>query len=300
MAALLQTPLPALNDSEAERLPESLPAVVDAHVHLFPDHLFESIWQWFDQYGWPIRYRLKSTEIVEFLSAHGISRIVGLHYAHRSGVARELNGYMSALCRRYPQLTGMATVFPGEKNTGQILAEAFDAGLAGVKLHCHVQCFDMLGKAMHEIYRICQASDKPIIMHVGREPKSPAYPCDPYELCSAERLEQVLFEYPDLRICVPHLGADEFDAYQRLLTHYDNLWLDTTMTLADYLPFCNVPDLATMRADRLMYGSDFPNLPYAWDREIQRILRRKLNPDRLLKLFGQNAVDFYAIDMEAI
>ncbi|MGD9056919.1 MAG: amidohydrolase family protein [Desulfobacterales bacterium] len=300
MAALLQTPLPALNDSEAERLPESLPAVVDAHVHLFPDHLFKSIWQWFDQYGWPIRYRLKSTEIVEFLLAHGISRIVGLHYAHRAGVARELNGYMSALCRRYPQLTGMATVFPGEKNTGQILAEAFDAGLAGVKLHCHVQCFDMLGEAMHEIYRICQASDKPIIMHVGREPKSPAYPCDPYELCSAERLERVLSEYSDLRICVPHLGADEFDAYQRLITHYDNLWLDTTMTLADYLPFCNVPDLATMRADRLMYGSDFPNLPYAWDREIQRILRRKLNPDRLLKLFGQNAVDFYAIDMEAI
>jgi predicted TIM-barrel fold metal-dependent hydrolase len=192
MAALLQTPLPALNDSEAERLPESLPAVVDAHVHLFPDHLFKSIWQWFDQYGWPIRYRLKSTEIVEFLLAHGISRIVGLHYAHRAGVARERNGYMSALCRRYPQLTGMATVFPGEKNTGQILAEAFDAGLAGVKLHCHVQCFDMLGEAMHEIYRICQAYDKPIIMHVGREPKSPAYPCDPYELCSAERLERVL------------------------------------------------------------------------------------------------------------
>ena len=300
MAALLQTPLPALNDSEADRLPEFLPPVVDAHVHLFPDHLFKSIWQWFDQYGWPIRYRLKSTEIVEFLLAHGISRIVGLHYAHRAGVARELNGYMSALCRRYPQLTGMATVFPGEKNTDQILAEAFDAGLAGVKLHCHVQCFDMLGDAMHEIYRICQAADKPITMHVGREPKSPAYPCDPYELCSAERLEQVLAEYPDLRICVPHLGADEFDAYQRMIAQYENLWLDTTMALADYLSFGNIPDLATMRANRLMYGSDFPNLPYAWDREIQRVLRLNLNPDRQLKLFGQNAIDFYAINMEAI
>ncbi|MBW2515752.1 MAG: amidohydrolase [Deltaproteobacteria bacterium] len=299
MRALLQTPLPALNDREADRLPQSLPAVVDAHVHLFPDHLFQSIWQWFDQYGWPVRYRLKSAEIVEFLLSRGISRIVGLHYAHRPGVARELNIYMSELCRLYPQLTGMATVYPGEKDTDQILTQAFDAGLAGVKLHCHVQCFDMRGDGMHEIYRICQAADKPIIMHVGREPKSPAYPCDPYELCSAERLERVLAEYPDLRICVPHLGADEFDAYQRLIAQYENLWLDTTMTLADYLPFGKIPDLAAMRADRLMYGSDFPNLPYAWDREIQRILRLNLNPDRLLKLCGQNAMDFYRISMKA-
>ncbi|MGD2099520.1 MAG: hypothetical protein PVG35_18225 [Desulfobacterales bacterium] len=54
MTALLQTPLPALNDRAANHLPEHLPAVVDAHVHLFPDHIFASIWQWFDKYGWPI------------------------------------------------------------------------------------------------------------------------------------------------------------------------------------------------------------------------------------------------------
>jgi predicted TIM-barrel fold metal-dependent hydrolase len=58
MAALLQTPLPALNDPESDHVPELLPGVIDAHVHLFPDHLFKSVWQWFDRYGWPIRYRL--------------------------------------------------------------------------------------------------------------------------------------------------------------------------------------------------------------------------------------------------
>ena len=37
MSALLQTPLPALNDPEGAHVPESLPDVIDAHVHLFPD-----------------------------------------------------------------------------------------------------------------------------------------------------------------------------------------------------------------------------------------------------------------------
>ena len=54
MSALLQTPLPALNDSEGAHVPESLPDVIDAHMHLFPDNLFESIWQWFEKYGWPM------------------------------------------------------------------------------------------------------------------------------------------------------------------------------------------------------------------------------------------------------
>ena len=297
MPALLQTPLPALDDREDDHVPTALPAVIDAHVHLFPDYMFASIWQWFEKFGWPVRYRLGSPEVIEFLLSRGVSRIVGLQYAHKPGIARELNVYMSRLCRRYQQLTGMATVFPGENKAPQILAEAFDMGLSGVKLHCHVQCFEMLSPAMHEIYRLCQESDKPLIMHVGREPKSPAYPCDPYALCSADKLEHVIKAYPGLRVCVPHLGADEFDAYLGLLESHDNLWLDTTMTLADYLPFKNVPDLAKIRADRLIFGSDFPNLPYAWDRELQRIARSDLDRERLLKLLSQNAVEFYAIKM---
>jgi predicted TIM-barrel fold metal-dependent hydrolase len=154
----------------------------------------------------------------------------------------------------------------------------------------------MLGSAMHEIYEICQDWERPLIMHVGREPKSPAYPCDPYALCSVTRLEQVIRAYPDLRVCVPHLGADEFDSYCRLLERYDNLWLDTTMTLADYLPLGDIPDLSEMRADRLIYGSDFPNLPYAWDRELCRIAHLSLTPPRMKKLLSQNAVEFYDIE----
>jgi predicted TIM-barrel fold metal-dependent hydrolase len=53
-----------------------------------------------------------------------------------------------------------------------------------------------------------------------------------------------------------------------------------------------------MRADRLIFGSDFPNLPYAWDRELQRIDRLNLAPERLTKLLSQNAAEFYKINLE--
>jgi predicted TIM-barrel fold metal-dependent hydrolase len=42
----------------------------------------------------------------------------------------------------------------------------------------------MNGDDLNRIYDLCQSLNKPIIMHVGREPKSTAYRCDPYEICS--------------------------------------------------------------------------------------------------------------------
>ena len=50
----------------------------------------------------------------------------------------------------------------------------------------HVQCFDMNSPDMDLIYEVCSQRGKPLVMHVGREPKSEAYMCDPYELCRAE------------------------------------------------------------------------------------------------------------------
>lgn len=293
---MLERTLPFVNDPEGDRVPDSLPYIVDAHVHLFPDHLFSSVWKWFDNFGWRIRYRLTSEEVINFLLSRGVDHIVALHYAHKPGLARELNAYMADICHSHSQITAMATVYPGEKDAAAILEQAFQDGLGGVKLHSHVQCFEVNSEAMDEIYEVCSARRKPLIMHVGREPKSPGYRCDPYELCRADKLERVLKEYPQLSVCVPHLGADEFDAYQRMLDKYDNLWLDTTMTLAQYLPMDYFPKFSEMRADRIIFGTDFPNLPYAWDREIKQLVQQNLPQNSLAKILGQNALEFYQIN----
>jgi predicted TIM-barrel fold metal-dependent hydrolase len=143
-------------------------------------------------------------------------------------------------------------------------------GLSGIKLHCHVQCFSPDDEALEGIYDACARHGKPIVVHAGREPKSAAYKCDPHALCSAERTRRVLERHPRLTLVVPHLGADEYDAYLALLERYDNLWLDTTMVLADYFGARPSP-LFFARPERILYGTDFPNLPYAWDRELVRL-----------------------------
>ncbi|HYO56472.1 amidohydrolase family protein [Archangium sp.] len=286
-------PLPALDDEEGPRLPEGLPPVVDAHVHLFPDGVFEAVWRWFDQYGWPIRYKLHTPQVVSFLLSRGVHRVVALHYAHKPGMARFLNAYIAEVARAEPRVLGLATVLPGEEGAADILAEAFAAGLKGVKLHCHVQCFAPDAPALHEVYDACARAGRPLVMHAGREPASPQYKCDVHALCSAERVERVLEDHPGLKLCVPHLGADEFDAYERLLERHDNLWLDTTMMVADYFPMALPHRLLEVRPERILYGTDFPNLPYAWDREVKQLLALRLGDEVEAGILGQNALQLF-------
>ena len=288
--------LGALNDAEEATVPDGLPFIVDSHVHVFPTGLFKAIHSWFDEYAWPIRYRLSSKEVIHYLLSRGVGQIVAFQYAHKPGIAEDLNKYMGELCRAFPgQVVGMATVFPGEPGSTGILQKAFKAGLHGVKLHAHVQCFDLNGPDMKLIYELCQAENKPLVMHASREPKSSAYKCDPHLLCSAEKLETVLDAYPRLKVCVPHLGIDEFETYKMLIEKYDTLWLDTAMALSDYFPVRFPYNLDALRADRVMYGSDFPNIPYAWDRELKHIHAKYQDHEFLRLLLAENARAFFAI-----
>jgi hypothetical protein len=293
---MLKPNLPAIDDAEGEALPKGLPEVYDAHVHIFPDSIFSAIRACFDENAWPIRYRLSTPELLNYLLARGVSQAVALQYAHKPGISRMLNDYMVETCRKFPgKITGLATIFPGEDRAEDLLREAFDQGLKGLKLHAHVQCFDMNSEAMRVVYALCEKEKKPLVMHVGREPKSEAYKCDPHRICSAEKLERVLREFPGLKICVPHLGFDEYEAYRNLIEEYDTLWLDTTMTLADYFPSEGPVDLSRYRMDRVMYGSDFPNIPYAWDRELKAMDNLGLPQDRLEWLLNKSAACFFDI-----
>lgn len=293
---MLHTDLPVFNDKEGGTIPDGLPRVIDSHVHVFPSKLFSSVWSWFDQHAWKIRYQMDTSHLIRYLLDHGVSHVVALQYAHKPGIAELLNLYMAAKSNEFKgQVTGMATVFPGEPGADLILAKAFSDGLKGVKLHAHVQCFDMNCPAMDVIYDMCEKEEKPLVMHVGREPKSEEYHCDPYDICKAAKLEAVLKNFPKLNICVPHLGFDEIGEYKDLIEKYDTLWLDTAMVLTDYFPMDNRIGLEHYRIDRIMYGSDFPNIPYAWDRELKWLNQSALSYENLEWLLHKSAEDFFKI-----
>ena len=65
------------------------------------------------------------------------------------------------------------------------------------------------------------------------------------------------------------------------------------MAIADYFPASAPVDLIRSRPERILYGTDFPNLPYAWDRELKRLLALKLPADAEAKILGENALSLF-------
>ena len=288
-----------IDDEEGARVPDDLPPLVDAHVHVFPDRLFDAVWRWFDEFGWPVRYKLYADDVVAHLKARGVRDLVLLHYAHKPGIARGMNAFVAELARRHG-VVGVATVFPGEPEQEQILAEGFALGLRGVKLHCHVQGVAVDDARLSPVYELCAARAVPVVVHAGREPRPSgrglaSLPVDPHTICAADRTARVLRSFPSLKLCVPHLGADEYDAYREMVLRHDNLWLDTTMMLSDYFETADPWPVVRARPDRVLYGSDFPNLPYAWDREARALAAARL-PDRDLELLcAGNARELFGL-----
>jgi hypothetical protein len=109
-----RVPLPARNDPERERVIEGLPPVVDGHVHVFPDPVFDALWRWFEANAWPIRYKLRAPDTVRFLLDRGVQNIIALHYGHKNGMSRSLNHFVAELAKAEPRMIPFATVLPGE------------------------------------------------------------------------------------------------------------------------------------------------------------------------------------------
>ena len=69
------------------------------------------------------------------------------------------------------------------------------------------------------------------------------------------------------------------------------------MAITDYFPIEGKIALSHYRSDRIMYGSDFPNIPYAWDREIKVLKAAKITYEVLENISYKNAVDFFRIKL---
>ncbi len=263
--------------------------LIDSHVHLFPPRVFDAIWRWFDRHAWNIQYRLYADDVLAHLAAHGVARVVGLCYSHVPGMARDLNRFMAELGHAHPaQLIPLGTVLPGEPDADAIVDEALRLGLRGFKLHCHVQKVGPDDARLDPVYARAAAAAVPVVIHAGRQPCLAAYGVDIHAICSADATRRALQRHPDLTMIVPHLGDDEEDAYFALLDEFPRLHLDTTMLLGGYFDRRIDPALLERYADRVLYGTDFPHIPYDWDREL-RWLERHVSPIARKKICGENA-----------
>lgn len=270
--------------------------IIDSHVHVFPDRLFEALKNWFETYAWKFSYDGTAEEFVQAQFDNGIAGSVLMAYAHRPEIARGLNEFTGELLRQFPHTVGLAAIHPEDENPQDIVKHAFEeCGLCGVKIHCHVITSPPDDPLMMPIYESVIAHDGIINIHAGREPSVDGYGADVRSISGAARVEKVLRRFPDLKMIIPHLGIDETDRFCDFIAEYPNLYLDTAMVLGDFFPIEISREMLIEHADRILFGTDYPHIPFDMEWEVRSILKMDLGENVLRRILFENAAQLFPI-----
>lgn len=271
-----------------ERL--GLPGLLDVHVHFLPPPIERAVWRVFDEAGpligreWPIRYRQPVAERVALLRSFGIRRFTTLPYAHKPGVAGYLNDWSAAFAADVPEAVWSATFYP-EPEAGAYVADLVARGVEIFKVHQQVGGFHLDDPLLEPVWGTLEDAGTPVLVHAGSGPVGT-------EFTGPASMARLLAAHPRLTIVVAHLGAPECLDFAALAARHERVYLDTSMAVSPFFGEHFDPAVVPLLADlrhRVLWGSDFPTLPFAYADQLDALVDLGLGDDWLRDVLWHNA-----------
>ena len=111
-------------------------------------------------------------------------------------------------------------------------------------------------------------------------------------------MRALMERHPTLTAVIAHLGAPEYAGFVAIAEDFERVHLDTTMAFTDFFeemaafPRDLLPRLVDLQ-DRVLLGSDFPNLPYPYAHQLEALERLDLGEDWLRAVCWHNAVRLF-------
>ena len=269
-----------------------LPGLIDLHVHFLPHNVMTKVWAYFDAVGpltgrpWPIHYREDEDARLARLRAMGVRAFPSLVYPHKPGMAAWLNDWAAEFAAGHDDVLQTATFLP-EESAASYVREALDAGAQVFKAHVQVGAYDPRDPLLAPVWGQLAEAGVPVVVHCGNGPA-------PGEWTGPEVFAEVLRAHPSLTAVIAHLGMPDYAAFLDLAERYERVHLDTTMAFTRWaeevvpLPRVLLPRLAAL-GDRVVLGSDFPNIPYGYFEQLAGLVRLGLGDDWLRGVLHDNA-----------
>ncbi|AFA74729.1 putative amidohydrolase [Gordonia polyisoprenivorans VH2] len=291
------------SEAEAQRVRSiwgtlGLPGLIDVHTHFMPRSVMDKVWAYFDSAGplvgreWPITYRADEDVRVAALQAFGIRAYSSLVYPHKPNMAEWLNGWAADFAAHHPDCLHTATFYPEEPATAYV-SKAIAAGTRVFKCHIQVGAFSPLDPLLDGVWSQIADAQVPVIIHCGSGPAPGTY-------TGPEPIARLLRRFPSLPLIIAHMGTPEYEQFLGLAERFENVRLDTTMSFTDFseadAPY--PPELRPRLADlgpKILFGSDFPNIPYAYTHALDAIVRLDLGDDWVRGVLYRNAAGLFGV-----
>ena len=280
-----------------------LAGLIDVHTHFMPERLLAAVRAYFDAAGpligrpWPIVYREDERARVAALRAFGVGTFTAMLYPHKPGMARSLNEWAAGFAARTPDCLHTATFF-AEPSAAADVRRALAQGARVFKCHLQVGDFDPNDPLLDEAWGQLAEAGVPVVTHCGSGPVPGRY-------TGPGPVARLLARHPRLRLVVAHLGMPEYAEFLSLAERHDSLLLDTTMAFTPFIeapssagggapfPPAELPRLRDL-GDRVLLGSDFPNIPYPYPEALESLERAGLGAAWLRAVCHDNAARLFA------
>ncbi|NLU66768.1 amidohydrolase family protein [Streptomyces sp. HNM0574] len=272
--------------------------LVDVHTHFMPKRLLDKVWAYFDAAGpligrpWPITYREDEDRRLATLRGFGVRAFTSMLYPHKPGMARSLNDWSADFAARTPDCLHTAT-FYAEPGAEDDVRRALEQGARVFKCHVQVGAFDPNDPLLKATWGLLAEAGVPVVTHCGSGPVAT-------EHTGPGPIAALLARHPRLRLVVAHLGMPEYAEFLALAERYDGVLLDTTMAFTDFAerdaPFPReaLPRLAAL-GDRVLLGTDFPNIPYSYAHQLETLEHTGLGTPWLRAVCHDNGARLFGL-----
>ncbi len=277
-----------------------LPGVIDVHTHFMPKSVMDKVWKYFDAKGpmtrraWPITYRTDEAQRVNTLRRFGVRWFTSLVYAHKPQMAEWLNQWAAQFALTTPDCLHTATFYP-EPGAADYVARAVEAGAKVFKAHIQVGDYDPNDPLLDGVWGILQDAAVPVVIHCGSGPV-------PGNHTGPDPIRSLLRRYPRLALVIAHMGMPEYADFLDICAAHENVHLDTTMAFTPFVDDMMPAPAEVLRrlpdvADRILFGSDFPNIPYDYATAMTAITTLDGVDDAWLRgVFYGNAARLFALN----
>jgi predicted TIM-barrel fold metal-dependent hydrolase len=277
-----------------------LSGLIDVHTHFMPERVLRKVWAYFDSAGpllgreWPITYRADEEARVAALRDFGVRAFTSMLYPHKPDMARWLNDWGADFAARHPDCLQTATFYP-EPGAAEYVAAAIDSGARVFKSHIQVGDYSPTDPLLDGVWGVLEQAQTPVVIHCGSGPA-------PGRFTGPDPIRTVLQRFPRRSLIVAHMGTPEYAEFVELAETYDQVRLDTTMSFTDFsergapYPPGLLPRLAGLK-EKILFGSDFPNIPYGYLHALQACERLGLGDEWLRAVLHDNAAALFGLNV---
>ncbi|AYF79128.1 amidohydrolase [Nocardia yunnanensis] len=263
-----------------------------------PEQVLRKVWGYFDAAGplighreWPITYRDEEEVRLKTLRGFGVRAFTSMVYPHKPEMAAWLNDWSADFAARTPDCLHTSTFYP-EPTAPAYVRAAIEGGTRIFKLHIQVGDYHPADPRLDEVWGMVQDAGIPVVMHCGSGPAAGRF-------TGPGPMIELLRRFPRLRPIIAHMGTPEYSEFLDLAESYNGVLLDTTMNFTDFFDADDFPraELPRVRdlGDRILFGSDFPNIPYPYGHALFALERLELGDDWLRAVCHDNAASVFNI-----